>query len=423
MAPGTGTLLQKLSDKNVTVQVKEHGVSVVPKEACNALDVCIDDPASLTPVFSEVKNTRKERINLKIINDHKVISDWPRLLGDALADTTSLTMLDLTVSNYTMNPGIGKDLGDSLLRSSSLTVLSLTISDYSNMAEGWECTLVNSLAKMASLTTLSLSIDDRGGGVKFGEDLMAVKSLSTLSVVINGSKLTDFWGKFLRKCLDECNSLTKLCLTSNDYTDSPYDATLLIDSVEEPVSWQEGLAFGLAYTSSLKELVITINHITRTYVDLEAIFIGPLSVNNSIASLTVTVSDYQLSSCALWVGSLKSFIAENKSLTTLTLTLNDYSYGKQHDWLYPGRRDGNFPENTSLTELNLTVNIRSEVSEDWLPSFCDYLMMNCSSLRTVRLQVNNRCATSKSRIYDFSELRLKYRSISTFELSVTFYGE
>ena len=423
LAPGTGTLLQELSDKNVTVQVKEHGVSVVPKEACNALDVCIDNPASLTPMFSEVKNTRKERINLKIINDDKVISDWPRLLGDALAESTSLTTLDLTVSKYTMNPGIGKDLGDSLLRSSSLTVLSLKISNYSNLAEGWEFTLVNSLAKMASLTTLSLSIDDRGGEVKFGEDLMAVKSLSTLSIVINGSKLTYFWGKFLRKCLDECNSLTKLCLTSNDYTDSPYDATLLIDSVEEPVSWQEGLAFGLAYTSSLKELVITINHITRTSVDLEAIFIGPLSVNNSIASLTVTVSDYQLSSCALWVGSLKSFIAENKSLTTLTLTLNDYSDGQQLGMLYRGRRDGDFPENTSLTELNLTVNIRREVSEDWLPFLCDYLMKNCSSLKTVRLQVNNRCASSNSRIYDLSKLRLKYRSLSTFELSVTFYGE
>ena len=115
LAPGTGTLLQELSDKNVTVQVREHGVSVVPKEACNALDVCIDNPASLTPMFSEVKNTRKERINLKIINDDKVSSDWPRLLGDALAESTSLTTLDLTLSNYTVNPGIWKYLGDSLL--------------------------------------------------------------------------------------------------------------------------------------------------------------------------------------------------------------------------------------------------------------------------------------------------------------------
>ena len=430
-ASGTETLLQELSRNNEIIRLKLHGVSV-PKEECNALDVSIDNPASLTPVFSEVKNTRKERINLKIINDDKVISDWPRLLGDALAENTSLTTLDLTVSNYTMNPGIWKYLGDSLLRSSSLTVLSLTISNYSNMAEGWECTLVNSLAKMASLTTLSLSIDDRGGEVKFGEDLMAVKSLSTLSVVINGSKLTYFWGKFLRKCLDECNSLTKLCLTSNDYTErenSPYDATFLNrfsdDSIEIPVSWPEGLRLGLASTSSLKELVITINHITSAQSESIAVLIVGLSVNNSIASLTVTVSDYQFSSWELWVGSLKSCIAKSKSLTTLTLTLNDYSDGKWDYWIFPGRLDGgdDFPENTSLTELNLTVNIRSEVSEDWLPRFCDYLMMKCSSLITVRLQVNNRCATSKSRIYDLSKLRLKYRSLSTFELSVTFYGE
>ena len=427
LAPGTGTLLQELSDKNITVQVKEHGVSVVPKEACNPLDVCIDNPASLTPVFSEVKNTRKERINLKIINDDKVISDWPRLLGDALAENTSLTTLDLTVSNYTMNPGIGKDLGDSLLRSSSLTVLSLTIRNYCNRARGWECTLVNSLAKMASLSTLSLEIDNRGKVRKFKEDLMAVKSLSTLSIIMNGSTLTYFWGKFLRKCLDECNSLTKLCLTSNNYEEhenSIYDATFLNrssdDSVEKPVRLSEGLGFGLASTSSLKELVITINNITCTDYYSKAILIEGLSVNSSIASLTVTVSDYKFSSCEFLVDSLKSCIAENKSLTTLTLTLNDYS---AVDWLPPGRRDGDFPENTSLTELNLTVNIRREVSEDWLPNLCDYLMMNCSSLKTMRLQVNNHCAASKSRIYDFSKLRLKYRSLSTFELSVTFYGE
>ena len=397
LAPGTGTLLQELSDKNVTVQVKEHGVSVVPKEACNALDVCIDNPASLTPMFSEVKNTRKERINLKIINHDEVISDWPRLLGDALAENTSLTTLDLTVINYTMNPGIGKDLGDSLLRSSSLTVLSLTIRNYSNMGEGWECTLVNTLAKMASLTTLSLSIDDRGEVRKFEEDLMPVRSLSTLSVVINTGKLTDFWFEFLRKCLEECNSLNKLCLTSNTYCDSR----------EMPLTFGhiESLMFGLAGTTSLKELNMTINSITFT--------------DSSITSFT----DYEYLNFVVWVRSLKRGLAKNKSLTTLILTVNDYTEAEKHgDWSHLLRQEM-FPENSSLTELNLTVNIRSEVSEDWLPIFCDYLMMNCSSLRTVRLQVNNLCATSNSRIYDLSKLRLKYRSLSTFELSVTFYGE
>ena len=432
LAPGTGTLLQELSDKNVTVQVKEHDVSVVPKEVCNALDVSIDNPASLTPMFSEVKNTRKERINLRIINRDEVISDWPRLLGDALTENTSLTMLDLAVINYTMNPGIGKDLGDSLLQSSSLTVLSLTICNYSNMAEDWECTLVNSLAKMASLTTLSLSIDDRGEEWTLGEDLMAVKSLSTLSIVINGRNLTYFWGNFLRKCLKECASLTKLCLTRNDYAEhecnlsdiSIFGLRVPYLSRKEPLAWVKGLSFGLASNSSLKELNITINNITGTDFDWAKNLIKGLSVNSSITSLTVTVSDYEYLSCKEWIRSLKKCLAESKSLTIFSLTVNDYSEG--------GRHDGSpFPlvdlcfikDNTSLTELNLTVNIRSEVSEDWLPLFCDYLMMKCSSLRKMKLQVNNRCALSKSRIYDLSKLRLKYRSLSTFELSVTFYGE
>ena len=426
LTSGTETVLQELSRNNETVQLKLHGVSVVPKEASNALDVCIDNPASLTPVFSEVKNTRKKKINLKITNDDKVISDWPRLLGDALAENTSLTTLDVTVSNYTMNPGIWKYLGDSLLRSSSLTVLSLTISSYGNMAKGWECTLINSLAKMASLTTLSLSIDDRGEVMKFGEDLMAVKSLSTLSVVINGSKLTFFWGKFLRKCLEECTSLTKLCLTNNNYAERgniSFHALSLFSGDSIPVNWVDGLSLGLASTSSLKELVITINNITLTYSDWIENFIEGLSVNNSIVSLTVTVSDYKYLSCALWVSPLKRCIAEIKALTTLTLTVNDYIEGEWHDDWREELEPDDFLENTSLTDLNLTVNICREISEDWLPRFCDHLMMKCSSLKTVRLQVNNRCATSKSRIYDLSKLRLKYRSLSTLELSVTFYGE
>ena len=440
LAPGTGTLLQELSDNNVTVQVKEHDVSVVPKEACNALDVSIDNPASLTPMFSEVKNTRKERINLKIINHDEVISDWPRLLGDALAENTSLTTLDVTVINCTMNSELGKDLGDSLLRSSSLTVLSLTISNYSNIASRWGCMVINSLAEMASLTTLTLSIDGHGWVRIPDEDLVAVKSLSTLSVVINGSKLTRLWGKFLRKCLEECNSLKKLCLTSNNYTEHqtypndpifasrlPCDDTVspLVSFLNSrmPFNWVEGLSFGLASTTSLKELNMTINNITCTDSSWREVLIKGLSENKSVTSLTVTVSDYKYLSCEKWVPTLKSCLAKNKSLTTLTLTVNDYSQGKQHDSRGYRLRPDNFSENTSLTELNLTVNICSEVSEDWLPCFCDYLMMKCSSLRTVRLQVNNRCATSKSRMYDLNKLRLKCRSLSTFELSVTFYGE
>ena len=409
LTPGTGTLLQELSRNNDIVQVKVRGVCVVPDEACNALDVSIDSPSSLTSVLSEVKSTRKEKINLRIINEGEVINDWPRLLGDALAENTSLTALDLTVTNYT-----GKDLGDSLLRSSSLTVLNLGINNYGKFGEGWECTLVNSLAKMASLTTLGLAIDDRCEVRKLQKDLMAVRSISTLNAVINGSNVTYFWGKFLRKCLEECNSLTKLCLTKNNST----KFALFPDS-----SLVRDLACGLASTSSLKELTITINNITDTIHPWIFDLCRGFLLNKSITSLTIVVNDYEHRTCVNWIGCLKRSLATSKSLTTLTLAVNDYAEGERHqDWLH-GLESDFIPENTTLTELNLTVKIRSEVSEDWLPDLCDFLMMKNSSLRTMRLQVNDRCATSKSRIYDLSKLRLKYRSLSSFELSVTFYGE
>ena len=168
---------------------------------------------------------------------------------------------------------------------------------------------------------------------------------------------------------------------------------------------------------------MTINNVTCTDSAWRDIFFMGLPENKSITSLTVTVSDYKYLKRDFWVHPLKRCLVENKWLTTLTLTVNDYSEAEGHvGWSHLFGRD-NFPENSSLTELNLTVNIRSEVSEDWLPTFCDFLMRDCSSLRTVRLQVNNCCASSKSRIYDLHKLRLKYRSLSTFELSVTFYGE
>ena len=418
LASGTRALLQELAFNNATVQVKVLGVGVVPNEACSALGFSIDSPASLTRVFSELKDTRKEKVNLRITHDGEVLSDWPRLLGDTLAENTSLIELDLTVSNYTMNFEIEKELGDSLLRSSSLTVLNLAINNYSNFAKGWKNTLVNSLAKMASLTTLSLAIDDRGEMDYFVEDLMAVNSLSTLSVVINGRNLSYFWGTFLTKCLEECHSLTKLCLTSNNYEEE-HENHAAFDS-----TWLKDLGYGLERNITLKELALTINNITCASFAWLDLFTEGLSENKSVTSLSVTISDYQFLSFVEWLRFLKSSLVNNKLLTTLTLKVNDYTEGERHKVLplVPVPIYG-FPESLSLTELNLTVNIRSQVSEDWLPGLCDCLMANNSSLRTVRLQVNNRCATSKSRIYDLSELRLKYRSLSTFELSVTFYGE
>ena len=432
LAPGTRTFLQGLSSTDNTVEVKVHDVCVVPDESCSALDVCIDSIASLKPVLYKIKSTSVEKINLKIINDDGASKDWTHLVGEALAENTTVTALDVTINNYMTNvtADFGKDLGESLLRCSSMTVLNLAINNYTKMAEGWECSLVKSLSKLASLTTLSLAIDDHGEvrtvvEESLGDGLMAMKSLSTLSVEINGRNLKKFWSYFLRKCLKENNSLSLLCVTVNNYDDDIEDPDYSFDeSYEEPDYWYDGLADGLARTTSLNELTLTINNITL--IDncwVESVCKGFLK-NESVTTLTVTVSgDPFFPKCESWVPELNYGLSKNNSLTTLTLIANEYSEGERRegrDLFWADKMSS--AENASLTTLNLTINICREVSEDWLPKLCDCLV-NSSSLTTLRLNVNNHCATNESRIYDFSKLRLKYRSLSTFELIVTFYGE
>ena len=419
---GSWSVLNGLTGCNLNVQLKTHDIFVVPDESCNALDVSIESPASLESMFSGVQDTRNEKVSLKVLNDSEETKDWAHLLGGALASNTSLTALDLTVNNYMMTADFVKDLGESLLRSSSLTVLSLAINNYNNMADCWEWKLVDSLNKLMSLTTLNLAINENGEGSKFklqslSNSLLAITSLSKLSVVISGSNMNDFWSNFLRNCLKENPSLATLCLTINNYEET--------DSAVRPEHWVEGFADGLASTTSLKELTVAIN-ITSTEFSWTAILFEGISVNKSVTSLTVTVSDYECLSCDEWVEGLNAVLARNKMITTLTLTVNDFSEGERHEG-WAGVSDYllqafGCTQTTSLTDLNLTLNIRSEVSEDWLPHLCDVFLKG-SSLKTLTLQVNDQCGKGQSRLYDLSHLRLKCDSLSLFDLTVTFYGE
>ena len=124
LAPGTRSFLQGLSSSDQTVEVKVHDVCVLPEESCNAFSVSIDSIASLKPVLYKIKSTSVEKINLKIINDDGASKDWTHLVGEALAENTTVTALDVTINNYMTNvtADFGKDLGESLLRCSSMTV-------------------------------------------------------------------------------------------------------------------------------------------------------------------------------------------------------------------------------------------------------------------------------------------------------------
>ena len=431
LASGTLSFLQGLSSTDQAVEVKVHDVCVLPDESCNALSVSIDSIASLKPVLYKIKSTSVEKINLRIINDDGASKEWTHLVGDALAENTTVTALDITINNTTnVTADFGKDLGESLLRCSSMTILNLAINNYSKVAEGWECGLVKILSKLASLTSLSLAIDDHGevravGEESLGDGLMAMKSLSTLSVVINGTNLETFWSCFLRNCLKENNSLSLLCVTVNNYADDIEEPDFPFDyPYEEPDYWYKGLADGLARTTSLNELTLTIINITRRgNCWVENVCEGFVE-NESVTTLTVTVSgDSSSPDCESWIPELSYGLSKNNSLSTLTLIANEYSEGERRK----GRRSFwadkmGSADNASLTTLNLTINICREVSEDWLPKLCDCLV-NSSSLTTFRLNVNNHFAANESLIYDFSKLCLKYRSLSTFELTVTFYGE
>ena len=446
--PETGAILQGLSGNHVTVEVNVNDVCVVPGESCNGLDVCIDSIESLSSVLDTIKDTREEKIKLKIINDDGASKEWTDLVGDALAKKKTVTALDVTINNLIISTtaDLGKDLGESLLKSSSLTVLNLAINNYGNMAKGWECRLVNCLAKVTSLTTLSLAIEDHGAQrtaeESLGDSLMGMTSLSTLSVVINGSNLDEFWSCFLRNCLVENTSLSILCVTvnydvednnnnenenendnENDNDNDSLDSFRHSDDVEEPEYWYKGLANGLARTASLNELTLTIKDRTLTRPCwIESVCQG-MAENETVTTLTVTVSnDHDFHLCEMWALFLNSGLAKNKSLTTLTLTMNLYSEGERLEGWNPSRFNIMYPGNTSLPTLNLTINICREATEDWLPNIC-HLLVNRSSLTTFRLNVNNHCATNESRIYDLSKLRLKCRSLSSFERTVTFYGE
>ena len=455
--PETGAVLQGLSGNHVTVEVNVHDVCVVPDESCN---FCIDSIESLSSVLNAIKDTREEKIKLKIINDDGASKEWTHLVGDALAKNKTVTALDVTINNLIISTtaDLGKDLGESLLKSSSLTVLNLAINNYGNMAKGWECRLVNCLAKVTSLTTLSLAIEDHGAQrtaeESLGDSLMAMTSLSTLSVVINGRNLDEFWSCFLRNCLVENTSLSILCVTvnydvednhnnendnendndddndnDNDNDDDDENDNDSVDSfrhsddVEEPGYWYKGLANGLARTASLNELTLTIKDQTFTRSCwIESVCQG-MAENETVTTLTVTVSsddDYHF--CEMWALFLNNGLAKSKSLTTLTLTMNLCSEGKRLKGWDPFWFRNMHPGNPSFPTLNLTINICGKATEDWLPYIC-CLLVNRSSLTTFRLNVNNHCATNESRIYDFSKLSLKCRSLSSFERTVTFYGE
>ena len=412
-----GIVLSRLSKENLSVQLNEHDVRIGPDESNNVLDINMDNPAALRAFFTKVKERREERVSLTINDNGYVIKEGTRCLGDALAENTSLTSLDLTVNSRSVGAYFGENLGKRLLQSTSLRSLSLTF-NCSNMKEGCLFNLGDSLDKMASLTSLSLALNYYDEGKKMFLSavnmLVPIRSLSSLSVVVHSDSLRSLWNDDVVDCLIKCTSLKKLSLTFSDECKSFYGF--------------HGLDDGLATTTSLETLSLAIytNHDKAdvAFIKFFDLLNRGFSSNSSVNTLivTVTVNEFFVRNFP-WI--LQEGMSVNMSVTTLSLTINEYGEGESHIPLVLGRSGvlQYLAQNTSVTAFNLTLNSSKEVdSDDWVPGLCDALKKN-TSLTTLRLKVNSHCSTGKSHLYDFSKLLMKSQTLALLELEVSFYGK
>ncbi|CAH3181660.1 unnamed protein product [Porites lobata] len=433
-----GGIVPSSLSKNSRVQLNIHDVRIGPAESNNFLVITTDNPAAVRVFFTKVKDRRKEKVSLTINNDSCVTKEWTCYLGDALAENTSLTTLDLTVNSCFVDADLGENLGNSLLQSTSLTSLSLRF-NFSNMKEGWECKLGERLIKMSSLTSLSLELNDSSeenqenclsptltlddgeenqedclSPTKLSNVLAAVQSLSSLSIAIHSDSMCSFWDKVVGDCVIKCTSLKKLSLTLNG-------GKLDFNSVFS------GLCEGLVTTSSLNTLCVAIfinDPNDRVFSSVLHSLNQGLSLNSSITTLTLTVT---VADKTGYIGekiNLDHGLSVNTSITTLNVVINECGVGVS---LIPGilRACGVFEglaNSTSVTTFNLTLNSSQEVSDVWLAGL-SYTLKKNTALTTLRLKVSNHCATGKSRLYDFSKLLIGSRSLSLIELDVSFYGK
>ena len=405
------TILSALSNLSVHLNVY-----TTPEESNLLLDISVDNRTVVKSFFAKAKDTSKEKVSLTINDNINVIKEWTHHLGVALAENTSLTSLDLTLSNCLMHGNLGEGVRESLLQSTSIKTLSLTINSCD--IEGLVRTLRTCFAQRTSFTTISLEINDYSerdsAGLyrtKVTNILADLKSLSTLSVAVHRNSMVPFWGRVVDYCLRKCTSVKNLSLAFNTGEYNWRDDTYTIRDA-------------LAKTTSLNtfSLAICVNTFNASSL------LGCLDkVSASLTTLTITLSLCDLSDTMSFTYSVEGFkkgLLKSKSITTLSLTINEFGEGisgigflLQHLGVFEG-----LAQNTSVTTFNLILNSSRKVGDDRLPGLCDALKKN-SSLTTLRLKMNNHCATGESRLYDLRKLALESKSLSLFELEVSFYGK
>ena len=223
------------------------------------------------------------------------------------------------------------------------------------------------------------------------------------------------------------------------------------DSTYTGSGWNDSLHLSLTRNCSLNSLTLTINNFSPRSTGLSLTLIGCLESCSSLKSLTLTLNEYND-----WEDTYASLLREglgrNTSLISLTLTFNIYTrvlkgsyfdfddisddgfvpnismnsfsltindFSSSGDW---GLQSGIlWPNYTSLTTFNLTLNNCDEVSGNCLPEFLD-AVMKVNSLRTLKLKINDSQFRSNCLQWDFSELVVKSPSLELIELTISRYG-
>ena len=433
-------LSQDIKDKNPAITVNVHDVPISQDDSTNDVNVTISNPASWATLVTEVKNTRKEKLSLSMNNRVVALVDWVDVLGeDSSLKELVLTINDETLESEEWSTGPWDcGLGDGLKCNKSLRELTLTVNQYGFTNRDWGKSLGYGLKCNKSIHKLTLTVSDYGHysilwGKGLGYGLKCNTSLRELTLTVNQYGFTNRdWGKSLGYGL-KCNkSIRKLTLTVSDYG-------------HYSILWGKGLGYGLKCNTSLRELTLTVNQYGFSGGEWGMGLGDGLKCNTSIRELTLTVNQYHYHSRE-WGMGLGDGLKCNTSIRKLTLTVNQYggTWGM-------GLGDG-LKCNTSIRELTLTINnyddfsgfelealgeglatsksltscnlvfsMHGRVEDDYLPTFCEHLMRS-ESLATLTLQVTDPHLSNGSRDYDLSKVLVKSKSLSSIDLTVSFYG-
>ena len=390
----------KIAFEELKTNGQNHYVKVhcaMSNNSLKGLDFCIDDPSLLPSVFTKIKDSRKSKLALTV---NGMSETFAHGLDDVLTNSTSLTVLALTVNNFSGKSGSRVDgLGNGLANNTFLTTLTLTANNYSGKDEDWMTHLGQGLAQNMSVTTLALAICFSGKSktsLPVLRDILAKNnSLTTLSLLIdNRSSKRGEWIQSLTDGLAKNTLLSALSVTihkGGDWIGSLGDAlaknrsltslTLTVNNCDKGGLWANALCDGLESNVSLTTFRLTVNNCHSGVNELMQRTFYAMKKNTSLAVFSFKLNAY----CSVCSLPFEDSSATNMSLTTLSVTVGQYSVA-DGSWMF-GLGDI-VAKCMALSTLTLTVTSNGSTRIDWM-LYLQYILAKTTSLSTLSLTFNN----------------------------------